>query len=74
MYETFNDVLLDKNIVVNHKDHNKRNNNIDNLEAITQYLNADDRIDREYINELPDDAIDLKRNYPHKYYYLPTTN
>lgn len=74
MYETFNDVLLDKNIVVNHKDHNKRNNNINNLEAITQYLNADDRIDREYINELPDDAIDLKRNYPHKYYYLPTTN
>ena len=59
MYETFNDVLLDKNIVVNHKDHNKRNNNINNLEAVTQYLNADDRKDREYVEELPDDAVDL---------------
>ena len=37
-------------------------------------MNADDRIDREYIEELPENAIDLKRNYPHKYYYLPTTN
>lgn len=59
MYETFNNVLLDKNIVVNHKDHNKRNNNINNLEAVTQYLNADDRKDREYVEELPADVVDL---------------
>lgn len=74
MYETFKDVQLSNDVVINHIDHNKLNNNINNLEIVTQHLNADDRIDREYINELPDDAIDLKRNYPHKYYYLPTTN
>ena len=59
MYETFNDVILDSNMVINHKDHNKRNNNINNLEAVTQYLNADDRKDREYVEELPDNAVDL---------------
>ncbi len=38
-------------------------------------MNADDRIDREYIEELPDDAVDLKRTeYIHKFYYLPSTN
>ena len=73
MYETFNDTLLSPDIVINHKDHDKTNNNINNLEAVTQWLNADDRKDREYIDKLPDDAIDLKRNYVHKFYYLPST-
>lgn len=59
MYETFNNVLLDSNMVINHKDHDKTNNNINNLEAVTQYLNADDRKDREYVEELPADAVDL---------------
>lgn len=75
MYETFNDVILDSNMVINHKDHNKRNNNINNLEAVTQYLNADDRKDREYVEELPDNAVDLQRTeYTHKFYYLPSTH
>lgn len=32
MYETFKDVVLTKDVVVNHKDHDRKNNNIDNLE------------------------------------------
>ena len=40
---------------------------------MTQWLNADDRKDREYVDKLPDDTIDLKRNYVHKFYYLPST-
>lgn len=74
VYETFKDVQLPSNVVINHIDHNKLNNNINNLEIVTQNMNADDRVDREYIDDLPDDAIDLKRNYIHKFYYLPSTN
>ena len=28
IYETFNDVVLTKDVVINHKDHNRKNNNI----------------------------------------------
>lgn len=35
VYETFKDVQLSSNIVINHIDHNKLNNNIDNLETVT---------------------------------------
>lgn len=35
IYETFNDIELNDNMVINHKDHNRDNNNINNLEAIS---------------------------------------
>lgn len=48
---------------MNHKDHDRKNNNIDNLELITPQLNSDDRADREFITELPDNVIELPDNF-----------
>lgn len=63
IYETFKDTVLTKELVVNHKDHDRKNNNIDNLELITPQLNSDDRADRTFITELPDNAIELPDNF-----------
>lgn len=73
IYETFKDVVLTRDVVINHKDHNRKNNNIDNLEQITQKLNSDDRADRDFITELPDNVIELPDNFAQRFYYLPTT-
>ena len=55
--------MLTKDVVINHKDHNRKNNNIDNLEQVTARLNSDDRVDSDFITELPDNAIELPDNF-----------
>lgn len=57
---------------INHKDHNKTNNHIENLEWCTVSTNRSDRLPYqqqqfEYLDEIPDTAIELDSYNGHEY-------
>lgn len=61
IYEIFKDIALANNMKILHKDYNKQNNCIDNLELIMPEQTIHDN--EEYILKLPDDAIELPDNF-----------
>ena len=65
IYECYENEILDKNNDIDHRDHIKTNNNINNLRKVSRTTNNLNRFNNEEVNELPDDKIEVIKYNDH---------
>ena len=77
VFECINNRLIDKNKEIDHINHDKTDNRIENLREVSRTTNILNRFNNKEIEKLPDDAIKIIEYNSHHYndyYFSPTTN
>ena len=77
IYECHYNEIIGKDFEIDHRDHIKTNNSIDNLRKVSRTTNNLNRFNNEEVNELPEDKIDVIKYNDHYFeniWFSPSTN
>ena len=77
IWECYENEIIGKDFEIDHRDHIKTNNSINNLRKVSRMTNILNRFENKEVDELPDDAEKITRYGKHQFeniWFSPTTN